>query len=83
MSKSFETMTPAEINQVYHSLYRICTEFNRFDWSLPRTDNYYDRTDLSAYDFNRDPRNVRIHLVEMERIAEEESESISQYITYA
>lgn len=83
VSKSFETMTPEEINQVYHSLYRICTEFNRFDWSLPRTDNYYDRTDLSAYDFNRDPRNVRIHLVEMERIAEEESESISQYITYA
>ena len=83
VSTSFETMTPAEINQVYHSLYRICTEFNRFDWSLPRTDNYYDRTDLSAYDFNRDPRNVRTHLVERERIAEDESESISQYITYA
>lgn len=81
-SKSFETMTAEEINQVYHSLYRICTEFNRFDWSLPWTDNYYDGTDLSAYDFNRDPRNVRAHLAEMEKLAEEESESIRPYITY-
>ena len=82
VSKSFETMTAEEINQVYHSLYRICTEFNRFDWSLPWTDNYYDGTDLSAYDFNRDPRNVRAHLAKMEKLAEEESESIRPYITY-
>lgn len=79
VSKHFRTMAPEDIEQVYHSLYTVCTAFNRFDWSLPKTDNYYG-TDLTAYDFNKDPRNVRGHLAEMEELAEEESKILEQYL---
>lgn len=78
-SGNFDKMTDEEVLIVYDSLHRVCTEFNRFVWRLPKTDNYIGIS-LKAYDFDKDPSGVREHLAEMEALTAEETEKLKPFI---